>query len=388
MNLNTKLYQILQYIIHKMLQQNSESILTNNKLSDDNSDDEWLNLLKDISNYNDNDDIRDVYELCNNSNTIIDLEPKVVLDNKSIRKYTVCPKCNTEGTLNSGTVFCVSCGLETSIIDDFNKYNFSLESDYNTSDNSFMSFNFVGRNSYCYQRSFLKTCANYSSYRKNNNRKEMYNYNYQYNGKKIPKNAIKLAIELFSKIKENNYVFRGNGKKGVLGACLFYACVMNNITKTPREISSVMEIEERFLSQGNRKVQELNEKGVICIPTILRPFKDYLDQYFPILNIDIKYKQFVIDLINRAEKKNLHIENDSRTTTKCIGSIYMLINRVKELNHINKDHIVKECDISKSTFIRYYNLLLINYKKIKPVFKKHRIPMPNHWRDVPINILI
>jgi transcription initiation factor TFIIIB Brf1 subunit/transcription initiation factor TFIIB len=362
----------------------SEKDMLKHTLSDNNSDDEWLNLYKDISNYSsDDDDVRDMYNSCNNSNdNNIELENKINLDCEKIDKYTVCPKCNIEGTLNDGSVFCVSCGLETVVIDDANKYSFTVEKDHNTSDNSFMSFNFVGKNSYCYQRSFLKTCANYSSFRKNNNRKDLYNYNYQYEGKKIPKNAIKLAIELFSKIKESAYVFRGNGKKGVLGACLFYACVMNNITKTPREISSVMEIEERFLSHGDRKVQELNEKGIINIPTILRPLKDYLDQYFPALNIDIKYKQFVVDLIERAESKNLHIRNDSRTTTKCIGTIFMLINRVPVLKKISKDTIVKECNISKSTFIRYYNLLLINYKILKPVFKKHRIPMPNHWKNV------
>jgi transcription initiation factor TFIIIB Brf1 subunit/transcription initiation factor TFIIB len=190
-----------------------------------------------------------------------------------------------------------------------------------------------------------------------------------------------LDIELFSKIKENNYVYRGNGKKGVLGACLFYACVMNHITKTPREIASVMEIEERFLSQGDRTVQELNEKGVISIPTILRPLTDYLDQYFPALGIPLKYRQFIIDIVERAEKKNIHILNDSRTTTKCIGAIFLLINRVKELKKISKDQIVKECNISKSTFIRYYNLLLMNYKILKPVFKKHRIPMPVSWKE-------
>ena len=65
---------------------------------------------------------------------------------------------------------------------------------------------------------------------------------------------------------------------------------MNHITKTPREIASVMEIEERFLSQGDRIIQELNEKGIITIPTILRPLKDYLDQYF-IEHIWIKKKK-------------------------------------------------------------------------------------------------
>ena len=363
--------------------QNLEKIDIDQILSDSATDDDWMNLLKDISNYSsDDDDVRGMYESCKDiqSNTKIDLEIQVNLNGEKSTKFTICTKCETEGKINEGSVHCVSCGLETIIVDDTSKFSFAVNKDHNTSDNSFMSFNFIGKNSYCYQRSFLKTCADYSSFRKNNNRKELYNYNYQYEGKKIPKNAIKLAIELFSKIKENNYVFRGNGKKGVLGACLFYACVMNHITKTPREIASVMEIEERFLSQGDRVVQELNEKGVISIPTILRPLTDYLDQYFPALCIPLKYKQFIIDIIDRAEKKNVHILNDSRTTTKCIGAIYLLINRVCELNKISKDHIVKECNISKSTFIRYYNLLLINYKILKPVFKKHHISMPPSWR--------
>jgi predicted transcriptional regulator len=92
----------------------------------------------------------------------------------------------------------------------------------------------------------------------------------------------------------------------------------------------------------------------------------------------------VADIINRSEKKNVHIMNDSRTTTKCIGAIFLLINRIRGLSHITKDHIVKECNISKSTFIRYYNLLMTNYKIIKPVFKKHKIPMPTDWRVLDV----
>lgn len=359
--------------------------------SDIDESDKWLQLFKDISNEPDLEnsiglpiaetDYSNMLNLLESDNTVVNLEVQMDLDSDKIIKYNICPKCNIEGTMSDGSVFCPECGLETLIIDDNNKFSFSSEKDHNVSSNSYISFNFIGPNSYGYQRSFLKTCANYSSFRRNNNRKDMYNYNYQYEGKKIPKNAIKLAIELFSKIKEKNYVFRGNGKKGVLGACLFYACVMNNITKTPREIASVMEIEERFLSHGDRVVQELNEKGVISIPTTLRPLNDYLDQFFPALNIPDKYKAFVIDVIERAEKKNIHIMNDSRTTTKCIGAIFLITNRVKELRHITKDIIVKECNISKSTFIRYYNLLLDNYKMLKPIFKKHRIPMPTEWRN-------
>jgi flagellar biosynthesis GTPase FlhF len=162
---------------------------------------------------------------------------------------------------------------------------------------------------------------------------------------------------------------------------------MNNITKTPREISSIMEIEERFLSLGDRKIQGLHEKGVITIPTMLRPLQDYLDQTFPSLNIPNKFKRFVYDIIERAENMNIHIMDDSRPTTKCIGAIFLIINRVpiQALKHINTDTIVKECKISKSTFMRYYKLLIANYPKLKPVFKKHKIPMPSYWRTNIIN---
>lgn len=349
------------------------------------SDDDWMMLFQDISNASD--DENDIFDMYNSYQKTLelnetDLEIKVELDDEKIVKFNICPKCNIECIISDGSLQCKHCGLETLIDDDASKFSFALNNDHNTSSNSFMSFNIIGKNAYCYQRSFLKTCANYASFRKNNNRKDLYNYNYQHDGKKIPKNVIKLAIDIFSAIKEKNYVYRGNGKKGVLGSCLFYACVINNITKTPREIASIMNIEERFLSQGDRILHELNEKGVISIPTILRPLKDYLDQYFPALGIPDIYKPFIIDLIKRAEKKNIHIQNDSRTTTKTIGAIYLLTMRVKELKFVTKDKIVKECNISKSTFIRYYNLLLSNYKILKPVFKKYKIPQPNSWRII------
>ena len=353
-----------------------------NYMNIESKDDEWLELMNSISS--DTEEIDSIklnnitVKSFNSDNTYINIDLEKKIDICNIITENICEKCNINCKTLNGIIYCELCGMEDKIESD--NITFNSENNHNTNNNSFMTFNFIGKNSYCYQRSFLKTCANYSSFRKNNNRKDMYNYNYKYEGNKLPKNVIKLAIELFSTIKDNKYVYRGNGKKGIIGACIFYACVINKITKTPREIASILGIEERFLSQGDRTIQELNEKGIINIPTILRPLDDYLNQYFALLKIDIVYKQFIIDIINRIDEKNIHIINDSRTTTKAIGTIYLLVNRVKKYNNINKELIVKECKISKSTFIRYYNLLMKNYKIIKPIFKRHKIPMPNDWR--------
>jgi transcription initiation factor TFIIIB Brf1 subunit/transcription initiation factor TFIIB len=298
-------------------------------------------------------------------------------------EHNTCPHCHINTQVSEGVICCSQCGYTKIVMNHISThYSASLDKDHNTAKNSFMSFKVVGKNAYGYQRSLLKTCSNYKAFRKNINKKDLHNFVFQYEGKKIPKNVIDLAVELFSIIKDAGYVFRGNGKKGVTGACLFYSCVLEGITKTPREIASVMKIEERFLSSGDRVLQELNELGVINIPTNFDPLKHYIHQYFPALKIPAMYEEFIIDIIQRAEQKNIHIRNDSRMTTKCVGAIYLLTTRVSSLNHITKEDIVRECSkISKSTFIRYFNLLCENQKKIRHVFKRHGIKMPLEWKD-------
>jgi hypothetical protein len=54
------------------------------------------------------------------------------------------------------------------------------------------------------------------------------------------------------------------------------------------------------------------------------PLEDYINQYFPLLGIPLKYKDFIIHLITRMENKNVHIKNDCKMTTKIIGVIYLL----------------------------------------------------------------
>ena len=311
---------------------------------------------------------------------IIFLEKKIEIPVVKI-DYKICPNCNIRCKILENFIICEQCGLEREWQNNSDNYNAAIEKEHNTSQNSHISFNIVGKGSYCYQRSLLKTCSNYGVYRNNNNKKEITNIIFQYEGSKPPNNVINLAAELFDSIARAGRVYRKNGKKGVMAACLYYACIMQGVARTPKDVAIIMNTEERFLSQGDKILQEFNELGIISIPSCYEPLDDYLNRFFPALGIDEKYKAFVVDLIHRVEKKHLHVKNECRTTTKCVGAIYMLTRRIKELNHIKKDKISKECnDISKSTFVKYYNLLCSNYKLIKKSFKRHGIPMPLEWK--------
>jgi transcription initiation factor TFIIIB Brf1 subunit/transcription initiation factor TFIIB len=297
--------------------------------------------------------------------------------------YKMCPKCNIACKIYDIFIICERCGMEREWdMHTSNAYNMTIDQNYNTSNNSFMTFSIIGVNAYYYNRSFLKTCADYSAYRNNNNKKEIINKIDQYEGNKPPHNIINATADLFDQIKNKGYVYRGDGKLGVIAACLYYASIMNNLTRSPKEIAAIMGIDDKFLSQGDRILQELNELNVISIPTHYKPLNDYLNQFFPALGIPDKYKQFVTDIIARAERKHLHIRNESRTTTKIVGVIYLLTQRVPELKHIKNDEISKECNkISKSTFIKYSTLITDNYKIMKKPFRKHKIKQPASWKD-------
>lgn len=312
-------------------------------------------------------------------------ELNIELDKEETKvdNFNNCPLCNLPCKVNDAYILCEKCGMERKYDCHANDlYSLSVESNYNTANNSFMTFNIIGTNSYYYNRSLLKTCADYTSYRANNNKKDIINKIYQFDGNKPPMNVINETADLFDQIKQAGRVYRGDGKLGVIGACLYYISIKNNLTRTPKEISSIMGIEERFLSQGDRILQELAELNVIEIPTNYKPLNDYLNMFMPILGIPDKYKQFVIDIIARAEKKHLHIGHECRLTTKVVGVLYILTLRVPELRYIKKDVISAECNnISKSTFIKYSSLICDNYHIMKKPFRKHLIPMPIAWKN-------
>jgi hypothetical protein len=116
----------------------------------DGDDDDWMGLFNDISNALDDDDLVYKQLVVESDKDGIVLEAGITPSESTVVKFIICPKCNVEGRLTGGGVFCESCGLER--VDNNHQFCFSTEKYHNTSLNSFISFNIVGKNSYAYQR--------------------------------------------------------------------------------------------------------------------------------------------------------------------------------------------------------------------------------------------
>jgi hypothetical protein len=172
-------------------------------------EDEWDIVLSDVEL------IEYLEEPKEESNIKIDEQFKPNLEKKITKDehvdYKLCPNCNIRCKILDTSIICEKCGLERECCEYMDGYSLSIEQQYTTLNNSYISFNIVGTGSYCFNRSLLKTCSDYTMYRANSNRKELVNIIFQYEGGKPPNNVIMEALRLFDKIVNAGYVYRKIG---------------------------------------------------------------------------------------------------------------------------------------------------------------------------------
>lgn len=307
-----------------------------------------------------------------------------IMPEKKAKKSTTCPNCDIEFSIDGNQIYCTECGLEFSkdCCDSADLFSANLVNDFVTDTYKPMQLKIIGRNSYGQNRGLMRSSSNYSAYRATVTFKALClkNMNNE-SGKQIPKNVLEEANAMFSEIKqhEDKYVFRKYIKDGVLSACIYYACYRNNITKTPNEIAQMMKIPEKFHSMGDRILRDLCEKSIIEIPAIVNPISDYITRYMQIVNIPSNYFGFIADIIDTASSQKLHVFYDSKNNTKCIGAIYLLVTQEPTLHHLI-DKIDTICEISRTTFIKYYQMICIYYRKFVHVFVKHAVAMKAEWK--------
>ena len=292
-----------------------------------------------------------------------------------------CPDCNVHMNPMENTYICTLCGRTQEVFINNECVNSSSFDNCRTNDLSPTSFKIVGKNSYFYNKAVLQSTTEYSKtqyqttkhYLNQCNDQRNIEYTTEFKKGKFPKNVLIAAAELYNIIQSNKIVRRGYGRKGTLGACLYFEFIRNGITKKPREIAKFLAIEEFHLSKGDKLLRRLHAEGLIDIPIHHSPVDSYLIQYFESLGIDTKYIPYISDIIDKATNGEMIGENSSKLSTQCVGSIWLL---KMQLNlKITRTTISKICDITKPTYEKYYNYLLRNYNILNEICERHDIPL-------------
>ncbi len=306
-------------------------------------------------------------------------EKNYKLQKKNNWRY--CTNCNIEATEDTEiSLSCPKCGLQIDIIHDSTQ-NFQSNTQYNTSNNN-ITTKMEGKNTYKYNKTLHSTCG-----QNNWNPKliiqKLNNHSYETEENKIPEFIIQTIVEQFKKIREIE-TSRGNGQMAKLACLIYYECKRSKIAYKPKEIAAICKISERDMSKADSKLRALHENGIIKLELNNNNYESYIERYLSLLNINSEnydnienLKNIILDIILHAEKKHIYIIKTPKPSTKCIGAIYLLINSIPEIKElITKEFIVKQCKISKTTFIGHYQLLLDNKKHFKKIFKRYGLEFP------------
>lgn len=205
-------------------------------------------------------------------------------------------------------------------------------------------------------------------------------YNVDNSKETIPMFIIEEAVDTFLKLQTKQpFVKRAGGLDAVFAALVNSLCIKYGIARKHKIIVSALGVGENQISQGHKMLLPFRYAGIINLYEGYGNDADYINQYFDKLGLGEwqNYKEFVVNLIEETRVDKIKDpRNNSRPTTRIAGAIYIMCEHLG-ITKVNKDCIVRECSLSKSTITRYVNLVqtYINKPEVTEVFIRHNVPL-------------
>ena len=169
----------------------------------------------------------------------------------------------------------------------------------------------------------------------------------------IPKIIIDDAIRYYNIIIDAK-TFRGLNRDGILSACLYISCSINNNPRTAKEIASIFHLDTTSATKGcknaisiiNEIENDMDNKEKTKI-TKTTP-SSFLERYCSKLNINTELTKLCLFIARQVEKKNMIPENTPHSISA--GIVYFVCQMCnlnitkKEINAISK---ISEVTINK-----------------------------------------
>lgn len=145
-------------------------------------------------------------------------------------------------------------------------------------------------------------------------------------------------------------ISRGDNKDGLVAACMYYACMMNKVPRSTKEIAKMFKLDPNILTKGNARFQELLKINVDCSGA-----DDFILRFGSNLNMNW-------DDIHKCKKlakiiEDLEIVSENAPTSVAAGTIYMYCH-YKDIDY-SKKQISDICSVSEVTITKCFKRLQI-----------------------------
>jgi len=187
----------------------------------------------------------------------------------------------------------------------------------------------------------------------------------------IPQSVIRGVLIMFKKIlttKNNNNkreIHRGKVKDGLLAICLYYSCKKINYNIQSSKIIEIYNIDNKiFNSCCKIYIENIDDS----LDTSNNTAYSLMQRFCNELSIPFKFQKISKNILISCE--NLKILTDITPQSLCSGILWFL--NLETNSKLNKNIISKVCDVSETTMVKVYKILIINKGNIFNFIKNQK----------------
>lgn len=163
----------------------------------------------------------------------------------------------------------------------------------------------------------------------------------------IPAKVIEDAKVMYKKASEKK-ISRGDNKEGLIASCIYYACLINKIPRSPKEVAKIFHIDPNILTKGNSRFQGLLQMNIDSSNP-----DDYISRFGSKLNFDYNDIQKCKEFTKKLDDSEVLSENTP--TSVASGALYYYC--IKNKLDCSKKQIAEICGVSEVTITKCYKKL-------------------------------
>ena len=169
-------------------------------------------------------------------------------------------------------------------------------------------------------------------------------------------------------------IIRGNNRRSLIAACLFYACKKNDNTRNVKEVAKMFDLKHTDVTKGIKTFRRLMRLRNMDLDLDSNNAEDFIPRYCKLLRIKPKYSDIALQIAKNVGRLNIGSEHTPHSiATACL---LMMI-------HMNDLTITKKCiankfKVSDVTITKTYNSIssyrdiLIDDDKVDTIVEEYK----------------
>ncbi len=190
------------------------------------------------------------------------------------------------------------------------------------------------------------------------------------------------------KNKDKFIIIRGKNRISLIAACVFFACKRKGMTRSPKEIAEMFDINYTDITRGCKNFQKFIKKGNIDINTGFSLSEDFVSRFCKDLHIKEKYINQAVQIAKNIRNMNIA---SVHTPFSIATSSILLMAELNNIDNINKRRLANKFGVSEVTIAKTFKKIeehkdiLKSQEKVDEFIKKKLIEKVN--QKIPTDLI-